>query len=217
MGVNDAQTDLSRPAGRPATARVLIALDGSAAAAAALPFARALAAALQLPAEVIYAAAKPTPMATIREQLGLGDGAQGDLSLQVAVGEPAAAIVGGAAAPEVGLLVMATHGGSIHSHPGLGSIARAVAASTPVPLLLVRPEAEPPAGRLRRPLHRLLLPLDADPQSLAGLAPAAGLARRLGAAVDLLHVTVPGPAPAGSDAVWRTSRYSDAPYYDWDA
>jgi nucleotide-binding universal stress UspA family protein len=58
-------------------------------------------------------------------------------------GPPAAAVVGAARALKPDLIVMATHGRSGLEHLVLGSVVESVLRSTPVPVLVVRPEGAP--------------------------------------------------------------------------
>ncbi len=102
------------------------------------------------------------------------------------------------------LVVMSTHGRGGVRRAWLGSVADGLIRSSPVPVLLVRPEgegadseeypdplSEPAAG----PFRHVLVPVDRSPDSADLVRHAVGVARG-GAKVTLLHVVPPVPAGA---------------------
>ena len=90
-----------------------------------------------------------------------------------------------------GLVVMSTHGRGTVGRALLGSVADEVVRAAKVPVLLVRPEEdEPPATEAWSP-GEILVPLDGSALAEAALAPAAELARLLGARLTLVQVVVP--------------------------
>ncbi len=195
--------------------RVLIAWDGSSAAATALPYGRAAAARLAADLDVVYC-----------ERAGDGQGGpplthlqlEGEAPVPVRTrwGEPTATILAEASAPDVALLVLTTHGRTVQRGRLLSDVSAAVLASAERPVLLVRPEAAvSPLGQSRLALRRVLIPLDGTPGTAAALEPFATLACRLGATIDLLYVApadMPGPAERGSIGA---PRYVDQPQHEW--
>ena len=138
--------------------KILIPLDGSALAEAALQHAIEMAdgATLSLlrAAEADARSASDSPVAQLKalreaqenlrksvkrfEQKGLSR-----VEANVWYGPPAAAIVEAARAQKVDLIVIATHSRSGLGRLGLGSVAEAVLRGTRVPVLVVRPDGAP--------------------------------------------------------------------------
>jgi nucleotide-binding universal stress UspA family protein len=119
----------------------------------------------------------------------------------VVTGEPTQADGIVAAVTQTGaeLIVMATHSRTGRQRALVGGVADGLVRSSPVPILLVPPR---PGSRVstgiggRQPVAddgatvpcRLLVPLDGSPAAEAAVAPAARLARALGAEIGLLRV-----------------------------
>jgi nucleotide-binding universal stress UspA family protein len=100
------------------------------------------------------------------------------LTARVVTGRAAPAIVEAAAQAEADLIVMSTHGYTGFSRWMYGSVADAVLAAAPCPVLVVRsPE----------PLRHVLIPLDGSELSRQALAPGLEAAARLGGTVTLLQ------------------------------
>lgn len=88
---------------------------------------------------------------------------------------------------EVDVIVMATHGRRGVRRALLGSVAEEVLRTAGCPVLTVRPDGAADTGG--RP-ERILVPVDFSEHSDLILASAGALARRFGAALDVLHVMV---------------------------
>ena len=101
---------------------------------------------------------------------------------QIVDGDEASVIVDTAAAQNVDLIVMSTHGRSGFSHWYFGSVTEKVLQSAPCPVLVLR-EA--------RPLRHILITLDGSRLSERALAPGLALAHCFDAAVTLLRVEEP--------------------------
>jgi nucleotide-binding universal stress UspA family protein len=198
-----------------APSKVLVALDGSPAAATALPWGRVIAAQLGIPVTILHVASDPVPGLALAERLRGTLQAGESVEMRAGADDPAAAILDTAADPAVALLVLTTHGRDIEPGRGLGGVAEAVIASVVRPVLLVRPETAACGGMPPHALHRLLFPLNGTPTTAAALAPAVALARQLDASIDLLYVgnrQRGGRAERGSI---QGPRYVDRPYYEW--
>lgn len=196
--------------GNGAARKILIAWDGSRAAAAAFPVARLLGLQLGAELEVLHVAAAGESdeiRAAVRE-VGL-DGLE-ERQLRVAAGLPSETILRAAADPAVRFLVLTTHSGGLEPGHRLGDVAERVVAGMTAPLVLVRPEAPV----VQRELKRLLLPLDGTPKTAAALRPAFELAQRLGASIDLLHVAAPSGAPQERGSIGMP-RYVDQAQHEW--
>jgi len=194
---------------------VLLALDGSAAAATALPLGRVVADQLGATVEVLHVAGDDRPDPDLWQRL------HGELRLGEVVqvrshaGEPAVAILQAAREPGVDLVVLTTHGRVIEPGRPLGRVAQAVVARTTRPILLVRPESVDPGRSPVAPLHRLLLPLDGTPTTSTALRPAIDLACRLGATIDVLYVASADEPLAHEPGSIGAPRYVDQPQHEW--
>jgi nucleotide-binding universal stress UspA family protein len=193
---------------------VLVALDGSRAAAVALPVARSIAAQLGGMVAILHIAAAPLPDADLRRRLHL-DSREATTRLWSRVGAPAVEILRAAGEPDVVLVVLTTHGRDIADGPRLGQVAEAVVAGSARPVLLVRPETVEPADAGASTFQRLLLPLDGTPATATALRPATELAGRLGASVDVLYVTDSGQALPRESGSIGAPRYVDQPQHEW--
>jgi nucleotide-binding universal stress UspA family protein/sporulation protein YlmC with PRC-barrel domain len=101
---------------------------------------------------------------------------------------PAAqAIVYGINVQRADLVVMCTHGRSGLGRWVYGSVAEAVLAQSPVPVLLLRPVGPPPVLVSKTGPASLLVPLDGSAFGEVALAHAAALARTLSAPITLLR------------------------------
>jgi nucleotide-binding universal stress UspA family protein len=199
----------------PPPRKVLVALDGSPAAATALPFARVLAARLAARVEGLYCAAGTQPeaeQAQIHEQLQEGE----TLHVVWPTDTVTAAFLEAAADTEVIVLTLTTHGRVVAPRRHLGHMTEAVVANTARPILLVRPEAAvSPAGARTLGLRHLLLPLDGTPSTAVALQPVTDLACRLGLAIDLLYVASPSDTSPAERGSIRPPRYVDQPQHEW--
>ena len=174
-----------------AATRILVPLDGSPEARAALPYAAALA----TPGTEIV-------LLTVTRSSGDEDAARADLETaaqrlrvagrmvrtEVAVGNPARCIVDMAADLRPEMIVMASHGRGALGRLIYGSVADQVGRESPVPVMVVRarPLAPGPVG-----ITRLVVPLDGSPRAEAALPVATAISRRLGTPIALLRVVDP--------------------------
>ena len=187
--------------------KLLVALDGSPAAATALPVARAVAKQLSAGIEVLHVSRRPVAPSVLRSRLGVAR-----MPVSACVGKPAECILRHTEESRVELVILTTHGRSIEPGRALGRVAAAVIASSTQPILLVRPEA---AARRSAPIRRLLFPLDGTPTTAAALKDVTALAGRLGASIDVLYVIAArsaGPQERGS---MGAPRYVDQAHHEW--
>ena len=92
-----------------------------------------------------------------------------------------------------GLILMSTHGRTGLSRAWWGSVADAVMRNSPVPVLLIHTRNDRSEEDIApTEIKRILIALDGSPNSERALAPAADLAKALGARVKLFHVAPPG-------------------------
>jgi nucleotide-binding universal stress UspA family protein len=190
--------------------RLLVPLDGSEEAKAALPYAAALATpgttitlvtVIPGTAEVIgvggelAASREPLPGAEAEqarkalEQVANGLRQTGhSVDTRVVAGDPAAAILAEAKSLGVSLIVMTTYARGALGRLLHGSVADTVARDATVPVMVVR-SREPAAGPVG--ISRLLLPLDGSPLAEESLPVATAIAGRLGTPIYLIRVVNP--------------------------
>ena len=177
---------------------ILVPLDGSHLAEAALPYGRLLAAALGAQLELLAVAQavdgdRATGSESLAEYLAaVAEQVCGTQSVtrRVAVGDAAEEIVRAAQAADIAAMVLATHGRGGVRRAIIGSVADKVMRQTPVPLLIVRPPEtfDPSAPAV---LHRLMAPLDGSTRAEAALPWVSTLATATGAAVLLVRAEPP--------------------------
>ncbi|MBI3953925.1 MAG: universal stress protein [Chloroflexi bacterium] len=186
---------------------LLVPLDGSPLAEAALPYGLLLAERLGarlllLQAQPVAAAGEEGPAPGRRGEQGAAspylEGLQRQASarglackLAVVPGRPAEAILDTAASARCDLIAMSTHGRSGFTRWVLGSVADQVVHAASVPVLLIRP-AEGGAGKSEPPaLKKIVVPLDGSSLAEAALAVAERLARALGLSLLLVQAVDP--------------------------
>ena len=179
---------------------VLVPLDGSPAAATALPAARALATALGAQVNLLRVVRRPVALldghaAEIGEAATYLDGLARELSASnlrvrthVRSGAVAEAILAEIDEGRVDLVVMATRGHSGVVRALLGSVASEVLSRSPVPVVLLRADGRPLNG-----VKRLLVPVDGSAGGALALGAAIDLAHATGAHLTLLEVVTPIP------------------------
>lgn len=177
---------------------ILIPLDGSHLAEAALPYGRLLAAALGAELKLLAVAdAEDGDHATAAEPLAAYLTAVAEqvcapqpVAKQVVVGNAAEEIVRAAGAAEIAAMVLATHGRGGVRRAIIGSVTDKVMRQTPVPLLIVRPaETFDPAAPVA--VRRLMAPLDGSARAEMALPWVSKLATATGAAVLLVRAEPP--------------------------
>ena len=188
---------------------ILVPLDGTDLAEAALPAAAALAARLGAKVGLVHLLEKRAPRAVHgRPHLASAGAAEAYLKEVAArafppkakvevhvhregVANVARSITAHAENPqEAGgeLVVMCAHGGRTTREALMGSLAQRVSAGGRTPVLVVRPQATPPGAASVFSLDSVLVPLDRDPDHAGALEPAAELAAAFGARVHLLLI-----------------------------
>jgi len=187
---------------------ILVPLDGSELAEAALPYAEELSARLGSNIVLIYACEPSDEKHHRMHELYLqkmleatrrglkkhlpDDAKEGpQVTSALVTGNAAEQIVDYAEKENSGLIVMATHGRSGIKRWVLGSTAAKVARATKKPLVLVRAGVARTRARTEVLLGKMLLPLDGSKQSELAVSHAEELAAQLKAEVVLLHVVAP--------------------------
>jgi len=205
---------------------ILVPLDGSRLAEAAIPVAISLAQKLDAPVTLLHVIEKDAPQEIHKEHhitrpeealAYLETVRKRDFPSEVkvdthvhtaAVKDVPASIVEHATREfQLDLIVMCTHGSGGFRELLYGSIAQQVVAQGVTPLLLVKPDNSPPPAFK---LHKILVPLDTGPVHDASLPAALELARPYGSSIHLLTViptftTVAGEAAAASSLLPATT------------
>jgi nucleotide-binding universal stress UspA family protein len=133
----------------------------------------------------------------------------GDLHTQTIVGDPKEQIVKFAVENGIRYIVMASRGHGAVRRLVFGSVADAVARSSPLPVLVVHPK-EDKAEPKTLTFSRLIVPLDGSELARAALPVAAELGKRLGLSVLLLHAIDPNfiaSAYPGTEAYYTAELY----------
>lgn len=199
---------------------VLVALDGSVAAATAMPVAQRLAQLLEMPLHILHVATSRAAAEQQAPHLDLEPAATPLVELDVRVGDPAAEILRAIEAPNTYLTVLTTHGRGIERGRHLGYIAEQVIAQTMRPILLIRPEAAAAASAAIN-ARRFLLPLDGKAATARALGRITDIVRRLRGSYDVLFVADPmqlaAAAPPGSGEPGNLGipRYVDQLQHEW--
>jgi nucleotide-binding universal stress UspA family protein len=93
-----------------------------------------------------------------------------------------------AAAHDIGLVVMTTHGRGAFSRFWLGSVTDSLVRCAPMPILLVRPQETPPDLAQAPAINHILVPLDGSALAEHILPPATALGALTDAVFTLVHV-----------------------------
>ena len=192
---------------------VLVPLDGSVHATAAMPVARGLAELLHATVAVLHVTDDALASAALVERMKLSCEDVHGLVVEQRPGAAAAVIVQEAAERHAAMIVMCPQIRTDLRSRALGSVAEAVLRAAPCPVVLV-----PPArGRKRWALHRLLVPHDGTPTSAATIGPATRLASMAAAELVVLHVATPGAERPTEPGTLVSPRYVDQPQHEWPA
>lgn len=177
--------------------RVLVTLDGSELAEAALPYATSVARIMgaELDVASVGGEQERTFERLFRAYLErIVDVLKSEALGAKAVflyGNPPAEIIDYARKNNIGLIVMATHGRSGIARWMMGSVAEKVIRGSGTPILLInaRLRKSRPAGEIE--FKRILVTLDGSALGSAALALAEELALKTGAEIKLLHIPLP--------------------------
>jgi nucleotide-binding universal stress UspA family protein len=192
---------------------VLVPLDGSVRAMAALPVARGLAELLHATVALLHVSDDMLSPAGLVERMRLSSEDIPGLVVEHRTGAVAATIVKEAEERHVALIVMCPQVRTDLRWRALGSVAAAVLRASPCPVVLV-----PPArGRQRWALHRLLVPHDGTPTSAATIGPATDLALMASAKLVVLHVATTDAEKPTEPGTLVSPRYVDQVQHEWPA
>ena len=211
MGNATAMTSLAETAGGEVGYRhVLVPLDGSKFAAAALQTARALATKFGAELHTVSVAEHDDEVDVLRGDAtaALGADAVAEQVHVVVSAEPAAAIAGAAAELDATLICMSTRGRGRIAGAVVGSVARSVLQAAPEPIVAVGPFANRPGpfgstAPVPLSVRRMVACVDGTPSSESLLPVAGRWADALGMSLTILTVAEPTPPPVRPDAPWH--------------
>jgi nucleotide-binding universal stress UspA family protein len=190
---------------------ILVPLDGSKQALAALPVAKVLGEIERAALLVLNVEEHQLAVEELRNRLGREAPALDDFTIEARVGTPAVEILQVAGEIKPRVIVMCKHSGTERGKV-LGRTAMKVLHDAPCPVVLVPPER----GATPWHLHHVMVPHDGTPSTSAALLPAAELAERGRAELLVVHVTGTRAAPTELGAL-TTPRYVDQPQHEWPA
>ena len=190
---------------------ILVPLDGSKQALAAVPVAKVLSELGQVGLHSLYVGKQNENEAEQREQLSHGTKVLEGLDIHTCVGAPSEEIVKVARELDPLLIVICRN---CRSEPAklLGRTATAVLREAPCPVVLVPPER----GVISWQLQHMLVPHDGTPTTSAALKPAMELAEKANAALLVAHVSDARAAP-DEPGTFTTSLYADQAHHEWAA
>ena len=189
---------------------VLVPLDGSVHATAAIPVARGFGELLHAPVALLHVSEEPLTRDALVGRMKLSDEDVSGLIVEHRLGAAATTIVKETAERHAGMVVMCPQ---ILRPRALGSVAAAVLCAAHCPVVLVPPDR----GRKRWALHRLLVPHDGTPTSASTIGPATDLASKAAAELIVLHVATPDGERPDEHGTLVSPRYLDQPHHEWSA
>jgi nucleotide-binding universal stress UspA family protein len=195
------------------TLNLLVPLDASEQALAALPVAKRLAEIEGATLHIAHFAPEAAPPTAMVARLGLSAADLRGAVLHAEAGYPARDIVRAAIDLPAALIVMCTHTTPCEGDKIVGHTALAVLANAPCPVVLVRPER----GDAPYSVRRILLPHDGTPTTSAAIRPAAAMARKARAEIGVLYVADPAAAPPLERGSLPPPLYMDQPHHEWPA
>jgi nucleotide-binding universal stress UspA family protein len=192
---------------------VLVPLDGSVRATAALPVASRLAELLHATVILLHVGEDALAPAALVERMNLSDEDIHGLVVEYRPGTPADVIVQEATEQGSAMIVMCPRVRRDVRPRTFGSVAESVLCAAPCPVVLV-----PPArGRERWDLRQVLVPHDGTPASAVTMGPATDFASMAAAELIVLHVATPDRHKTIEPGTLVVPRYVDQPHHEWSA
>jgi nucleotide-binding universal stress UspA family protein len=190
---------------------ILVPLDGTKQALAALPVAKVLGEIERAALHILYVGEHELAGEELRSRLGREAPVLDGLTIDSRVGTSAVQILRVAGEMKPRVIVMCRHSGAERGKM-LGRTAMKVLHDASCPVVLVPPER----GATPWHLHHVLVPHDGTPSTSTALQPAAELAEHGRAELLVVHVTDIRAAPAEPGSL-TTPRYVDQPQHEWPA
>jgi nucleotide-binding universal stress UspA family protein len=192
---------------------VLVPLDGSVRATAALPVASRLSELLHSAVVLLHVGEDVTAPPALVEHMNLSGEDVHGLVIEYRPGAPADVIVQEAVERRAAMIVMCPQIRTDVGSRTFGSVAEAVLRTAPCPVVLV-----PPArGRERWDLRQVLVPHDGTPATAVAMGPATDFASMAAAELIVLHVATPNRQKTIEPGTLIVPRYIDQPHHEWPA
>ena len=190
---------------------ILVPLDGTKQALAALPVAIVLGEIEQAALHILHVGEREQADEESRSRIARETELLDGLAINTRVGMPAVEILQAAAEIKPRAIVMCKHSAT-EGKKMLGRTAMKVLHNALCPVVLVPPERGVTAWHL----HHVMVPHDGTPSTSAALPPAAELAERGGAELLVVHAADVRAAPTEPGSL-TTPRYVDQPQHEWPA
>jgi nucleotide-binding universal stress UspA family protein len=190
---------------------ILVPLDGTKQALAALPVAIALGEIEQASLHILHVGECEQAGKESRSRIAPETDLLAGLAINTRVGMPAGEILQVAGELKPQAIVLCKHSAT-EGKKMLGRTAMKVLHDAPCPVVLVPPER----GITAWHLHHVMVPHDGTPSTSAALPSAAELAERGGAELLVVHVADVRAAPTEPGSL-TTPRYVDQPQHEWPA
>ncbi len=190
---------------------ILVPLDGTKPALAALPVAVVLGETERAALHILHVGEHELVSEESRSRIGRETPLLGGFTINARVGVPALEILRAAEEIKPRLIVMCKHSGAERGKM-LGRTAMRVLHDAPCPVVLVPPER----GATPWHLHHVLVPHDGTPSTSGALRPAAELTEHARAELLVVHVADIRAAPAEPGSL-TAPRYVDQPQHEWPA
>ena len=205
-----AQRPVERDEGLPPRRRVLVALLGPGAPHQAIGAGRVIAQAIGAPLHGVLVWPTPITPRDVPSLLEVDPAVLEGMVLDVDVGDPAERIQAATRSQPVAFLVLVAAGTGCDAC-GLGDLAARLLDEADAGAIILRP------GTWLGPIRRILVPVDGKPSTAAALAPAGELARRTGAALDVVMVDDIASPLFAEPGTLLPPRYVDQPQHEWPA
>lgn len=192
---------------------ILVPLNGSVRALAALPVARTLAEVMHATLHLVHIADHIIPPRELLHKLALTANDVRGSVVEQAPGDAGVSLVRLTREPACAYVVMCPHTGQAERVDDLSSVTRKVLRWSPCPVVLVPTAWKPQPW----PLRHILVACDGKPATSATFGPAFDLAQRTGASLAVLHVTSAGVAPWSEPGSITAPRYVDQVQHEWPA
>ncbi len=194
---------------------VVLPLDGSKTATAALGAAQAIANIIKGMLYIVHVAESHMPKEQLAERLKISGEDLGQSLIEQIIGDPVEAITSFASKAGAKMIVMASHGQTSNHNRLVGNITMGVIQEADTPVMVIRSDVKDLPTRQWKPT-KMLCPLDGSPMASAQMQWIFDLARLLGVEVDVLNVAVHGDKTPQAGTI-TTHEYEDYPQYDLPA
>jgi nucleotide-binding universal stress UspA family protein len=196
---------------------ILVPLDGSETAAAAVGAAVSIASLMEADIHVVHITAEPLPERELASKLHLSPSdLRGNIVFHQPDGDVVQTIVSLTAPEHMKMVVMASHGHTYDPEALLGHIGMGIIQSSPDPVMVIRPDMKTLPDASWKP-GRMLVPLNGSPAAAAAMDTILDLAEMIGASIDIVHIAEMGKQPPKEEGALTSPRYLDYPYYEWEA